>query len=228
MRLSHTRRIAWFAICTACALVIQLAGSAQQAVPFENGTPIAPAGFEPQPIPAAPIEYNTAEVMRIRVVPVARGLVNPWSLAFLPAPRLRPGPAYDAGHGEGRALAHHSQRCARSEAGLRRTSRSRARPFRPDGRGAASTVRHESIRLLLVPEACRHRETVGVDRRPRTLRRIRDHRAPGHLQLRARGEWPVAARVGARRQALHDDAERRKRQQLAGSEYLCRQSASPE
>ena len=58
--------------------------AAQQAVPFENGVPVAPAGFEPQEIPAAPIEYNTAEVMRIRVVPVARGLVNPWSLAFLP------------------------------------------------------------------------------------------------------------------------------------------------
>jgi glucose/arabinose dehydrogenase len=58
--------------------------AAQQTVPFENGTPVAPVGFEPQEIPAAPLEYNTAEVMRIRVVPVARGLVNPWSLAFLP------------------------------------------------------------------------------------------------------------------------------------------------
>jgi len=58
--------------------------AAQQAVPFENGVPLAPAGFEPQAIPDAAIEYNTAEVMRIRVVPLARGLVNPWSLAFLP------------------------------------------------------------------------------------------------------------------------------------------------
>ena len=86
MRLSHTRRIVWFAVSTACALAVQRAGTAQQTVPFDNGTPIAPAGFEPQPIPAAPIEYDTAEVMRIRVVPVARGLVNPWSLAFLPSP----------------------------------------------------------------------------------------------------------------------------------------------
>jgi glucose/arabinose dehydrogenase len=69
----------------ACAcLAVALPGIAQQTVPFENGTPIAPAGFEPLPIPAEPIEYDTAEVMRIRVVPVARGLVNPWSLAFLP------------------------------------------------------------------------------------------------------------------------------------------------
>ena len=51
-----------------------------------NGSPIAPAGFEPKPIPAEPLEFDTAEVMRIRVVPVARGLVNPWSVAFLPDP----------------------------------------------------------------------------------------------------------------------------------------------
>lgn len=86
MRLSqHCRRarICWFGV--SCALVaVPLVGTAQQTVPFENGSPIAPAGFEPQPIPAEPIEYDTAEVMRIRVVPVARGLVNPWSLAFLP------------------------------------------------------------------------------------------------------------------------------------------------
>jgi glucose/arabinose dehydrogenase len=84
MRHSHARPVAVFALSTACALVIQLAGTAQQTVPFDNGTPIAPAGFEPHPIPAEPIEYDTAEVMRIRVVPVVRGLVNPWSLAFLP------------------------------------------------------------------------------------------------------------------------------------------------
>src|SRR6185295_19050229 len=65
-------------------LAFTLPGTAQQVVPFENGAPIAPAGFEPQPIPAEAIEFDTAEVMRIRVVPVARGLVNPWSVAFLP------------------------------------------------------------------------------------------------------------------------------------------------
>ena len=37
----------------ACAcLALTLPGTAQQTVPFENGAPIAPAGFEPQPIPA--------------------------------------------------------------------------------------------------------------------------------------------------------------------------------
>jgi len=85
MRLTHSRRIAWCSIGTVCILVVQLAGTAQQTVPFEGAIPVAPAGFEPQPIPETPIEFNTAEVMRIRVVPVARGLVNPWSLAFLPS-----------------------------------------------------------------------------------------------------------------------------------------------
>jgi len=68
----------------AVSTAVATPAAAQQSVPFEGGSPVAPAGFEPQPIPAEPIEFDTAEVMRIRVVPVARGLVNPWSLAFLP------------------------------------------------------------------------------------------------------------------------------------------------
>jgi len=86
MQLSRNVRRAWMiglGIVGACS-VFPPTGTAQQTVPFGNGAPVAPAGFEPQPIPAEPIEYDTAEVMRIRVVPVARGLVNPWSLAFLP------------------------------------------------------------------------------------------------------------------------------------------------
>ena len=78
----HGVRLAGLTILCLVAAPSWLA--AQQTVPFANGVPVAPAGFEPQEIPAAPIEYNTAEVMRIRVVPIARGLVNPWSLAFLP------------------------------------------------------------------------------------------------------------------------------------------------
>ena len=86
MQFSECRRRAWIlGLGVACACIaVPLTSTAQQTVPFENGSPIAPAGFEPQPIPAAPIEYDTAEVMRIRVVPVAGGLVNPWSLTFLP------------------------------------------------------------------------------------------------------------------------------------------------
>jgi glucose/arabinose dehydrogenase len=87
MRFSHFDRRSWFWLSIACAFVaVGSPGTAQQTVPFDNGIPVAPAGFEPQPIPSEPIEFNTAEVMRIRVVPVARGLVNPWSIAFLPTP----------------------------------------------------------------------------------------------------------------------------------------------
>lgn len=69
----------------ACVLFAAVHPSAaQQTIPLDGGIPVAPAGFEPQPIPDHAIEYDTAEVMRIRVVPVARGLVNPWSIAFLP------------------------------------------------------------------------------------------------------------------------------------------------
>ena len=84
MQLSKQIRRSWMiglGIAGACLIA---AVSAQQTVPFENGSPVAPPGFEPQPIPAEPIEYDTAEVMRIRVVPVVRGLLNPWSIAFLP------------------------------------------------------------------------------------------------------------------------------------------------
>ena len=86
MQLTARHSRSWIiALGVACACIVaSTTGTAQQTVPFENGSPIAPAGFEPQPIPAEAIEYDTAEVMRIRVVPVARGLVNPWSLTFLP------------------------------------------------------------------------------------------------------------------------------------------------
>jgi aldose sugar dehydrogenase len=92
MRLPQLGAGAWFTISLAGAfLAFQLAATAQQTVPFDGGIPVAPAGFEPAPIPAEPIEFDTAEVMRIRVVPVARQLVNPWSLAFLPGPSTQLG-----------------------------------------------------------------------------------------------------------------------------------------
>jgi glucose/arabinose dehydrogenase len=91
MRLALLRPIAQLSLIAACAGVAHGVGAAQQRVPFEDGLPIAPSGFEPGRIPAGPIEYDTAEVMRIRVVPVVRGLVNPWSLTFLPASSTAPG-----------------------------------------------------------------------------------------------------------------------------------------
>ena len=40
-------------------------------------------GIAVPPLPDGPIEYQTAEIP-IRVTVLARGLENPWSLAFLP------------------------------------------------------------------------------------------------------------------------------------------------
>jgi glucose/arabinose dehydrogenase len=64
----------------ACAAVN---ASAQQSVPFAGGVPVAPELAVP-PVPTEPKVYDTAEGMDIRVVVVARGLVNPYSVVFLP------------------------------------------------------------------------------------------------------------------------------------------------
>ena len=59
---------------------------AQQDVPFSErtGYPVAPQGLEIPPLPEAPVHYKTAEDQDIRVVVFARGLTQPWSIAFLP------------------------------------------------------------------------------------------------------------------------------------------------
>ena len=59
-------------------------GAGQQTVPFAGGVPVAPLGLSGKPLPALPVVLDTAEGMRVRVSAVARGLENPWSIAFLP------------------------------------------------------------------------------------------------------------------------------------------------
>lgn len=56
----------------------------QQKVPFQNGIPVAPRGLAGRPLPDHPVEFDTAEGQRIRVVAVTRAVEYPWSLAFLP------------------------------------------------------------------------------------------------------------------------------------------------
>ena len=58
--------------------------TAQQKVPFENNVPVAPHGLAGRKLPDKPVEYDTGEGQRIRVVAVTRGLEYPWSIAFLP------------------------------------------------------------------------------------------------------------------------------------------------
>jgi glucose/arabinose dehydrogenase len=75
----------------ACALAMVLVatigsriGSAQQTVPFAGGIPIAPKGLAARPLPDKPVEFDTAEGQKIRVVVVTKALEYPWSLVFLP------------------------------------------------------------------------------------------------------------------------------------------------
>ena len=56
---------------------------AQQRVPFRGNTPIAPQGLPVLPPPAEPARFATAEGQDIEVVTLLRGLVRPWSLAFV-------------------------------------------------------------------------------------------------------------------------------------------------
>jgi glucose/arabinose dehydrogenase len=59
-------------------------GTGQQTVPFQGGIPVAPTGLGKRALPEKPIEFDTAEGHRIRVVVVTKALEFPWSLAFLP------------------------------------------------------------------------------------------------------------------------------------------------
>src|SRR5215510_14036637 len=64
--------------------LFSLTGAAQQNVPFRNNIPVAPTGVADRPLPKLPMEFDTAEGQRIRVVLVSKGLTYPFSLAFLP------------------------------------------------------------------------------------------------------------------------------------------------
>src|SRR5262249_42107910 len=56
--------------------------SAQQKVAFKNGIPVAPQGLAGRKLPNLPMEFDTGEGQRIRVVAVTKSLEYPWSLVF--------------------------------------------------------------------------------------------------------------------------------------------------
>ena len=56
----------------------------QQNVPFQGTIPVAPQGLAGKALPDKPVDFNTGEGQHIRVSVAAKGLTNPWSLAFLP------------------------------------------------------------------------------------------------------------------------------------------------
>ena len=75
-----------YASTLALLLVASATSSAQQTVPFNPtfNIPVAPTGLSGKPLPLKPVDYDTAEGQKIRVSVVAKGLTNPFSIAFLP------------------------------------------------------------------------------------------------------------------------------------------------
>jgi glucose/arabinose dehydrogenase len=65
-------------------LLVAAAGFGQQKVPFQNNIPVAPQGLAGHKLPDKPMEFDTAEGQRIRVVAVTHALEFPFGLAFLP------------------------------------------------------------------------------------------------------------------------------------------------
>jgi glucose/arabinose dehydrogenase len=65
-------------------VLVTTAAFGQQKVPFQNGIPVAPQGLAGRPLPDKPVEFDTGEGQRIRVVAVTNALEYPFSLAFLP------------------------------------------------------------------------------------------------------------------------------------------------
>jgi glucose/arabinose dehydrogenase len=62
------------------------AASAQQKVAWDAkyNIPVAPTGLAHRPLPDHPMEFDTGEGQKIRVVVVTKALEYPWSAAFLP------------------------------------------------------------------------------------------------------------------------------------------------
>jgi aldose sugar dehydrogenase len=82
-KLSKTALVVWPSAALLLLLVSQVAPG-QQKVPFNKGIPVAPQGLAGHKLPNLPIEYDTAEGQRIRLVAVTRDLEYPFSMAFLP------------------------------------------------------------------------------------------------------------------------------------------------
>ncbi len=66
--------------------LIGTAASAQQKVAWDSkyNIPVAPTGLAHRPLPDHPVEFDTGEGQKIRVVVVTKALEYPWSAAFLP------------------------------------------------------------------------------------------------------------------------------------------------
>ena len=76
-------KVRWY-VALLVLFLLTLTAASQQQVPFRNNIPVAPTGLANRPLPNLPMEFDTGEGQRIRVVLVAKGLTYPWSMTFLP------------------------------------------------------------------------------------------------------------------------------------------------
>src|SRR5687768_1591084 len=84
MKHARTVGVAGLALVLAAATGSRV-GHGQQKIPMTPiGIPVAPTGLANRPLSKLPMEFDTAEGMRIRVTAFATGLENPWTIAFLP------------------------------------------------------------------------------------------------------------------------------------------------
>jgi aldose sugar dehydrogenase len=86
MKESQIASIAVFAILVGAILVAQQppAGGRQGRAGGGNAPRPTPIGVQREPLGDGPFAFDTAEVHKLRVVVVTKGLANPWSLAVLP------------------------------------------------------------------------------------------------------------------------------------------------
>ena len=205
-------------------LFFSVVGSGQQKVPFENGIPVAPKGLAARPLPDKPVEFDTAEGQKIRVVVVTKALAYPWSLAFLP---------------DGSML-------VTERAGRLRIIRNGVLDPQPVAGAPASYCAGESglpgavhgfMDVALHPQFAENQfvyltYTKPLDEKRRTVAIARGRwdgsaldRSPRHLRGRRWHRDASRHRVRPRRHAVHDD-DRRQRRIAAGSQQPGRQGAA--
>ena len=154
-----------FSLASALVLSMVIVGAAQQTVPRgRGGVPVAPNGIPAVPLPDKPLEFDTAEGQKIRVVVVARGMSSPWSMVWLPGGDM----LITAATGQVRRL-RGGVLDPTPVAGVP-ASRGR-RPRRADGHRAASAVCDQPVRLSELSETRRpgatgHRAAGGAGGRP--------------------------------------------------------------
>ena len=129
-------------LCSASVLLVlalSMVGIGQQQVPFQGNIPLAPQGLAGKPLPDKPLEFDTGEGQRIRVVVMTRGLVTPWSMAFIPDGSILVTERSGQLRRSGPALGESLRRLERRAAGIRE-----------EGPQAAGTGHREQPEFALV------------------------------------------------------------------------------